>query len=60
MVLSFLGNINSDWQNLLYYGSIVVVVLIYFGVITTLLIENRDPVKSLAYIMIFLLLPGVG
>ena len=60
MLLSFLGNINSDWQNLLYYGSIVVVVLIYFGVITTLLIENRDPVKSLAYIMIFLLLPGVG
>lgn len=60
MIISFLGNVNSEWQNFFYYAAIICIILIYVGVITTLLVENRDPVKSLAYIMVFLLLPGLG
>ena len=60
MLISFLGNVNADWQNIFYYAAIAAIIFVYIGVITTLLIENRDPVKSLAYIMVFLLLPGLG
>lgn len=38
----------------------VPLVLIYIGVVITILGENRDPVKSLAYILVLVLLPGVG
>lgn len=60
MILSFLGNVSSEWQSGLYYTAIIAVILIYAGVITTLLIQNRDPVKSLAYILVFIMLPGIG
>ncbi|MFD2919529.1 cardiolipin synthase [Terrimonas rubra] len=34
--------------------------LVYIGVIATILLENRNPAKSLAYILILLFLPGIG
>ncbi len=35
-------------------------VLVYIGVVLTILIENRNPSKSLAYILVLVLLPVVG
>lgn len=60
MLLSILENINPEWKGYLYVLAWVLFALIYVGVIVTILIENRNPVKSLAYILIFILLPGVG
>lgn len=60
MLISFLGNVNEEWQAFLSDAGLIILALVYLGVIITLLIENRDPVKSLAYIMIFILLPGIG
>lgn len=34
--------------------------LMYVGVMITILSENRNPSKSLAYILVFVFLPGVG
>lgn len=34
--------------------------LIYTGVIITILIENRDPTKTLAWILVIVFLPGLG
>ncbi len=34
--------------------------LVYIGVVLTILIENRNPSKSLAYILVLVLLPVVG
>lgn len=38
----------------------VPLLLVYIGVLVTILGENRDPAKSLAYILVLVLLPGVG
>ncbi len=34
--------------------------LIYIGVFITILLENRNPSKSLAYILVLVFLPGIG
>lgn len=60
MILSYLGNLSEEWNTIVYYIAIVFITLVYVGVIITLLIENRNPVKSLAYILILVFLPGVG
>ncbi len=52
-VLHTIGEFIATW----YW---VPLVLIYAGVIVTILSENRDPSKSLAYILVLVLLPVVG
>ena len=46
--------------NILYYSFTAIYAYIAIIIIITILMENRNPVKSLAWIMIMLLLPIVG
>lgn len=46
--------------NILYYSFTAIYVYIAIVIIITILMENRNPVKSLAWIMIMILLPIVG
>lgn len=39
---------------------IALISLTYIGIIVTILLENRNPVKSLAYIMVLVFIPGLG
>jgi cardiolipin synthase len=50
---------NQLWQWLLNWYWLPLFVL-YFGVISTILIENRNPTKTISWVMVIVFLPGIG
>lgn len=50
-VLAFLDHFKFAW---------IVLALSYIGVILTILLENRNPAKSLSYIMVLIFIPVLG
>lgn len=46
----------ADYKTVLF----VLIPLTYLGVIVTILMENRNPAKSIGYIMVLVFLPGIG
>lgn len=51
-VISFL----TDYRNILW----AIIILTYLGLLVTILFENRNPAKSIAYIMVLVFIPGLG
>ncbi len=57
MLYSFDTTIISTW---LYYTFMVLYAITIVVILTVIVSENRNPVKSLAWVTVLLLLPGVG
>ncbi|NSL89444.1 cardiolipin synthase [Chitinophaga sp. Mgbs1] len=41
-------------------GSLILIILTFLGVVGTILLENRNPVKAIAYILLLVFVPIVG
>lgn len=54
---SIVDNINTTW---LWWSVTIVYALIIFGIIAVVISENRNPVKSLAWVTVLLVVPAVG
>lgn len=50
---------NQVWQWLLNWYWLPLFIL-YFGIISTILIENRNPTKTISWVMVIVFLPGLG
>ncbi|QJB34433.1 cardiolipin synthase [Chitinophaga oryzae] len=50
----------SDWHLYVKISSTVLLMLTFAGVIFSILLENRNPVKAMAYIMLLVFIPIVG
>lgn len=50
----------SEWHIYIKIGSTVLLVLIFVGLIATILLENRNPVKAIGYILVLVFIPVVG
>ena len=50
----------SEWHIYIKIGSTVLLVLILIGLIATILLENRNPIKAVAYILVLVFIPVVG
>lgn len=51
---------DTEWHLYMKVGSIVLIVLIFIGLVATILMENRNPVKAIAYILVLVFIPIVG
>ncbi|MFB6455998.1 cardiolipin synthase [Chitinophaga sp. Hz27] len=49
-----------DWHPYMKVGSTILVTLTLIGVVITILMENRNPVKAIAYIMLLVFVPVLG
>ena len=54
---SIVDYINTTW---LWWSVTIVYALIIFGIIAVVISENRNPVKSLAWVTVLLVVPAVG
>lgn len=52
--------LTQELLNILKQWYWVPVVFLYFGVISTILIENRNPAKTLSWILVIIFLPVIG
>ncbi|MBO9727084.1 MAG: cardiolipin synthase [Chitinophaga sp.] len=50
----------TEWHPYIKIGSSVLLVLIFVGLVATILLENRNPVKAVAYILLLLFIPVLG
>ncbi|HVI48058.1 MAG TPA: cardiolipin synthase [Chitinophaga sp.] len=50
----------TDWHLYLKIGSVVLLILTFLGVVGTILLENRNPVKAIGYILVLVFIPIVG
>jgi cardiolipin synthase len=50
----------TDWHIALKISGYVLITLSFIGVVSTILLENRNPVKALAYIMLLVFVPILG
>jgi len=50
----------AEWHIYIKIGSIVLLILIFIGLIATILLENRNPVKAIGYILVLVFIPVVG
>ncbi|WP_143308693.1 cardiolipin synthase [Chitinophaga vietnamensis] len=57
-LISYLAGTN--WHIYVKIGSTLLLVLTFIGVAGTILLENRNPVKAIAYILLLIFLPVVG
>lgn len=57
MIEAFAYNINWYW---IYWGLTIIYMLTVVGIIAVVVSENRNPVKSLAWVTVLLLLPVLG
>ena len=57
-VLSLLKETN--WHLVIKIISIVLVLLSFIGVVGTILLENRNPIKAMAYILLLIFVPLLG
>ncbi|NLU96412.1 cardiolipin synthase [Chitinophaga sp. Ak27] len=50
----------NEWHLYIKIGSTVLLILIFVGLVATILLENRNPVKAIAYILVLVFIPIVG
>jgi len=50
----------TEWHPYLKIGSTILLVLIFIGLVATILLENRNPVKAVAYILLLVFIPVLG
>jgi cardiolipin synthase len=50
----------TNWHIYIKIGSTLLLVLIFIGVTATILLENRNPVKAIGYILVLVFIPIVG
>ncbi|CAL1521093.1 cardiolipin synthase [Chitinophaga sp. MM2321] len=50
----------TNWHIYIKIGSSILLVLTFLGVVSTILLENRNPVKAIAYILLLVFVPIVG
>ncbi|MCW3462402.1 cardiolipin synthase [Chitinophaga nivalis] len=50
----------SNWHIYIKIGSYLLIALTFLGVAGTILLENRNPVKAMAYILLLVFVPVVG
>jgi cardiolipin synthase len=57
-ILSLLSE--TDWHLVIKIISYVLVLLSFIGVVGTILLENRNPIKAMAYILLLIFIPLLG
>ena len=50
----------TNWHLAVKIFSYLLVLLTFVGVVGTILLENRNPIKAMAYILLLVFLPLVG
>ncbi|WP_212000917.1 cardiolipin synthase [Chitinophaga sp. HK235] len=50
----------SNWHLSVKIGSTVMLILTFAGIVFTILMENRNPIKAVAYILLLIFIPIVG
>ncbi|MGO4294613.1 cardiolipin synthase [Chitinophaga sp. RAB17] len=50
----------TEWHPYIKIGSSILLVLIFIGLVATILLENRNPVKAIAYILLLVFIPVLG
>lgn len=50
----------TEWHPYIKIGSSILLVLIFIGLVATILLENRNPVKAVAYILLLVFIPVLG